>query len=250
MNPPNTTHPQTETPAYRSVATKIERMLTSDELTPGDPLPNETDLATKFGVSRSTIRESLRLLEDTGYVHRVSPRKLVAAIPDAKHLATRTARALYANRVTVREVWEMILALEPAMAFHAAKRASDDEIAALRTNVDETMLAHERGEDLSQLDLAFHSKLGEASHHKAMQIVLEPYKALFMPMVDGLVHRLDMQPRLITAHQRVVEAIERRDSKVAELWMQRHQLDFERGCRFADIELNRPFDIETLARMQ
>ena len=235
-----------EAPAYRSVAAEIEGMLTREELSPGEPLPNETHLAARFGVSRSTIRESLRLLEDTGYVDRVSPRKLVAAIPDARRLASRTARALYANRVTVREVWEMILALEPAAARHAAERASKEQVAELRAQVEAMVRAQGQGEKLDALDYEFHSLLGDASNHKAMQIVLEPYKALFMPIVGGVVETLEVQLRMMEAKDRVVEASERRDGRVAELWMRRHHLDFEQACLLAGVELDRPFDPEAL----
>lgn len=239
----------TEGPAYRSVAAEIEGMLARDELSPGDPLPNETDLAARFGVSRSTIRESIRLLEDSGYVDRVSPRKLVAAIPDARRLASRTARALYANGVTMREVWETTLALEPAAARHAAKRASDEQIAALAANVDAMKHAIERNEDLTELENEFHALIVEASNHKVMQIVLEPYKALLVPTIEELFGSFDAQSRVVTAHERIVEALERGDGEIAALWMTRHYLDFDRGCALAGVDLDQPFDVDALKRV-
>ncbi len=241
---------RTSVPAYKAVATEIESMLASGSLKPGEPLPNEIDFAAQFGVNRSTIRESLRLLEDTGYVERVSPRKLIAAIPDAKSLATRTSRALFVNRVTMRQIWETNLAVEPHMARHAALTANPEQIAALRSNIDETMLRQNNGNDLSDLDEQFHALLGAASNHMAMLIAMEPYSALFLPIVDGLIHRTDVGVRLVVAHERIVEAIERRDADVAELWSRRHLLDFERGCKLAGIDIDVPFGSEVLENIK
>lgn len=238
-----------QAPAYRAVASEIEGMLTRDELSPGDPLPNETDLAASFGVSRSTIRESIRLLEDSGYVDRVSPRKLVAAIPDARRLASRTARALYANRVTKREVFEAALAIEPAAASYAATRATEEQIAALAANVEAMKQAHERDENLTAFESEFHQLVLEASNHRLLQIVWEPYKALLVPTIEEFFEAFDAQSRTITAHERIVEALERGDAEVASLWVKRHYIDFERGCALRGVDLDQPFDVDALERV-
>lgn len=237
-------------PAYKAVASQIENMLATGILKPGDVLPNEKDLAARLGVHRSTIRESIRVLEDTGYVSRISPRKLVAAIPGAQSLAARTSRALFANRVTMREIWETTLAVEPQLARYAALRATEDQTVALRRNVEESVFRQRNNADLADLDQEFHSLLGLASNHTALLIAMEPYKDLFLPVVEGLVHRNEVGGRLVIAHERIVEAIERRDADVAELWSRRHIKDFERGCELAGVNIDVPLDPEVLEQME
>jgi GntR family transcriptional regulator, transcriptional repressor for pyruvate dehydrogenase complex len=136
------------------------------------------------------------------------------------------------------------------MAGYAATHASEEQIDALRKNVDETKASHRQGLDLSDLDEQFHTLLGLASNHKAMLIAMEPYKALFLPVVDGIVHRNDVGGRLCVAHERIVEAIERRDTDVAQLWSRRHLLDFERGCEMAGVNIDVPFEPEVLENMR
>ncbi|MEL6283784.1 MAG: FCD domain-containing protein [Pseudomonadota bacterium] len=233
-------------PAYKAVASRIENMLANGELRPGDPLPNETELAAQFDVNRSTIRESIRLLEDGGYIKRISPRKLVASLPTPASLAERTSRALFITRATLRDVWEANLAIEPAMARVAAQRATDAQKTALRENIDATARRIERGEDLADLDEEFHALLGQASNQPALQIAREPFSALFLEVVDGLVHDLSVSDRLLVAHSRIVEAIERGDADVAELWTRRHTLDFERGCKLAGVGIDVPLDQSVL----
>src|SRR3546814_14815648 len=56
-------------PAYRVVAEALVEEVLQRRLPPGSQLPSETDLAEQFGVNRSTVRESVRLMEDAGQQH-------------------------------------------------------------------------------------------------------------------------------------------------------------------------------------
>lgn len=232
-------------PAYRAVASAIEAMLADGRLTPGEALPNEADLATKFGVNRSTVREGLRVLEDAGFVSRPSPRKLIAALPTARVLAQRTSRALRANRVTIRDVWETDLAIEPMMARIAAKRATADQVAKLQANIARTEQQFAAGGDLTNLDEEFHLLIGEASNNQALIIAREPIKALFMPVIGRLVERADTGERLLEAHRRIASAIADRDADVAALWATRHLEDFGRGCALAGVNMDEAIEFIT-----
>jgi DNA-binding FadR family transcriptional regulator len=70
-------------PACRVLA---DRTL-ADEIRLGDQLPPEVTLAAQFGVHRSTVREGIRLLEETRMLRRKSPKRLVVAVPDVTHLS-------------------------------------------------------------------------------------------------------------------------------------------------------------------
>lgn len=57
-----------KTPSYQKVLLKITEQIQSGSLLPGERLKSEKDLAAEFGVGRSTLRESLRLLQEAGYI--------------------------------------------------------------------------------------------------------------------------------------------------------------------------------------
>lgn len=78
-------------PAYRVVFETIERAILQGRLRPDDRLPAETALAEQLGVNRSTTREGLRLLEQSGLVQRRGGRRLFAAVPRQDELATRAS---------------------------------------------------------------------------------------------------------------------------------------------------------------
>ena len=54
---------------YKQVADRIQHLITADSLRPGDKLPGERELAEQMGVSRTVIREAIRVLSDRGLVH-------------------------------------------------------------------------------------------------------------------------------------------------------------------------------------
>src|SRR5580765_4859207 len=104
-------------PAYELVAEAIERKILAGRLRPGDPVGTESELVRQFGVNRSTVREGIRLLEQSGLVAREPSRRLSVAVPHYHRLATRMTRALILQQVTFRELWHTSRALEPAAFF-------------------------------------------------------------------------------------------------------------------------------------
>ena len=105
---------------------------------PGDPVGTESELVRQFGVNRSTVREGIRLLEQSGLVSREPSRRLSVAVPHYHRLATRMTRALILQQVTFRELWHTSRALEPAAVDQAMDNATDEDLAALAANVDKT----------------------------------------------------------------------------------------------------------------
>ena len=80
----------------------------------------------QFGVNRSTVREGIRLLEQSGLVSREPSRRLSVAVPHYHRLATRMTRALILQQVTFRELWHTSRALEPAAVDQAMDNATEE----------------------------------------------------------------------------------------------------------------------------
>ncbi|MEZ0537342.1 GntR family transcriptional regulator [Caldicellulosiruptoraceae bacterium PP1] len=66
LNFPHSTYP----PRYEIVLEKIKKFIENDIYKEGDKLPSEIELSRQLGVSRATLREALRILEDEGYIIR------------------------------------------------------------------------------------------------------------------------------------------------------------------------------------
>lgn len=186
---------------------------------------DERVLSESLGVSRTPIREALTLLEQEGFL-RMIPR-----------------RGIYIVRKTKREIIEMIqmwAALESMAARLATQVATDDEIGSLRHMFDNFMsaLPAEHLEEYSEANIAFHQQIVELSRST---IIKEAIKNVFLHV--RAIRRMtisqdDRASRSITEHFRIIEALERRDTELAEQLVRQHSLGLatfvETHCEFLD----------------
>jgi DNA-binding FadR family transcriptional regulator len=227
-------------PAYRMVAKAIQDEIESSRLRPGELLPTETVLASQFGVNRSTIREGIRLLENSGLLERRDGKRLVVTLPHYMDLASRASRALVMHQVTFRELWEASMASEPLVAGLAAERADAINLAAMERNVAASAAASQRLEHFIDLDIEFHNLVAQASGNRVLMLAREPIGLLFKPAGETILPRLGTHQRVVDAHRHILEAIGRGDRDTAQRWMERHMADFRRGYEAAGQDLDRP----------
>ncbi|CAN7317774.1 GntR family transcriptional regulator [Trinickia sp. LjRoot230] len=186
---------------------------------------DERMLSETLGVSRTPIREAMTLLEQEGFLRTV-PR-----------------RGIYIVRKSKREVVEMIqmwAALESMAARLATLNATDEEIARLRhmfDNFRDTTPA-EHIEEYSDANIAFHQAIVELSKS---QIILDTIKNIFVhvrAIRRMTISQSDRAARSIVDHLRIIEALEQRDTELAERLVRQHSLDLaayvDANCDFLD----------------
>ncbi|WP_372002449.1 FCD domain-containing protein [Tistrella mobilis] len=217
-------------PAYQVVSKELQRLIVDGRLKPGEQLPSETELATRFGVNRSTIREGIRQLESEGLLRREGRKRLVIAIPGQEDISPRMERALLMHDVKFKELWEVARVLEPLAASLAAARITDAQIDALDVNLDATARLVAAGEPTDGVDTEFHTMLAEFSGNRALMLSREPIgQLLFRPYVE-LGKQVKQAPRRnLEAHRAIVAALKLRDADEASTWMVRHIEDLRRG---------------------
>ncbi|MHA6344430.1 FadR/GntR family transcriptional regulator [Roseivivax sp. CAU 1761] len=221
-------------PAYQAIFSEIQRYIISGKLKPGDPLPTETELAERFEVNRSTVREGIRQLETEGLVVRESRKRLVVSVPSSTDLAPRVTRAMVMNHVTFQELVDVATALEPLAAEMAARQAAPAQIAALEANVAELAEALEDGGDTVELDLRFHALLAECANNRVLLLSREPVSLLLFRSFEVIRPRIKQAPgRNLAAHRHILEQVKAGDAAGARRWMERHLKDFERGWALA-----------------
>jgi DNA-binding FadR family transcriptional regulator len=230
-------------PAYKIVFEAIERRIVDGRLRVGDRLPTETEMAEDFGVNRSTVREGIRLLEQSGLVRREEGRRLFVAPPRYEDLASRLTRAMILHQVSFRELWVTSMILEPGSAALAAEEISDEELDALGDNVERTAAAVARGDSIIDLDKEFHVLIAQAGKSRVLMLAREPGSLLFAPPLLQIMIRNEQAPhRLLQAHRYIYEALRAHDRDTAELWMRKHIVDFRRGYEMAGLDLDEPVD--------
>jgi GntR family transcriptional regulator, transcriptional repressor for pyruvate dehydrogenase complex len=229
--------------AYEKVAEAIERRILSGDLRVGEALGPEMELAKQFGVNRSTVREGIRLLEQSGLVMREASRRLVVTAPQYQRLTSRMTRSRILEQVTFRELYNASLVLEIGILEQAVDKRTNDDISALKANIAETVKNQKNPTAVAQGDSEFHRLVCDAAHNPVLAMAKEP-SSMFVRQVTAFIlsnHPKGIQ-RLIAAHVHILNALRRRDPIAARLWMERHLQDWWAGFELSGIHPDAPIN--------
>ncbi len=223
--------PLDDHPAYRQIANVIEQRIVERSLRAGDPLPSEADLARQFGVNRSTVREAIRELETQGLLGRGrGEKRLRVTRPEPRHVSSGVSRALALHDVTFLELWEAMMAIEPAAAQYAAARRTP---AHLRDLVRTSARFKRNAADTEAAVCAvvdFFTLVASASGNQVLALSQAPLNLLLAPTLTRLIDRVPQaRARIAEAQRRITSAIKLRRSELARTWMEKHIRDFKRG---------------------
>ena len=179
---------------------------------PGEPRLDERQLAEDLGVSRTPIREAIARLEQEGFLRIVA------------------RRGVFIVRKTKREVLEMITvwaALESMAARLITEHASDAEIATLREmfGTFEGGQVEAKIDEYSETNISFHQALLRLGKCDLLNRIAEN---LFIHMRSIRMRTISEDHRAsrsIIDHMNIIEALERRDTELAERLARQHTLD-------------------------
>ncbi len=171
---------------------------------------DERRLAEELGVSRTPIREALSRLEQEGLVETI-PRK-----------------GAFVVRKTKAEILEMIgawAALESMAARLATERATDEEIGRLRElfgTFDDPDGATAQIDEYSDTNIKFHQSIMALSKNEVLQNLAEPLFVHMRAIRAQTITERDRASRSIIDHMHIIEAIENRDTELAERLVREH----------------------------
>ncbi|MBN9233966.1 MULTISPECIES: FadR/GntR family transcriptional regulator [Phyllobacteriaceae] len=187
---------------------------------PGTFLPTENDLGAEHGVSRTVIREALKVLAAKGLVLSRPRVGTIVCDEDNWNIIDSQVLAWHAPHALDDKLFDAILetrrAIEPLVAELAATRATLREIADLETAWEGMANAGEDIVKFSRSDITFHQTLYRASHNPIFrQIGGMIDTALKFSLEATAVISLDRRAEAVKAHQEVVEALRLRNGDAA-----------------------------------
>jgi len=200
-------------------------MIVSGELSEGDSLGHEPELVERFGVSRPSLREALRILEAEGFVTVVRGVHggVVVHEPDERMTARTAALVLQARNVALADVFEARSLIEPiAVRTIATSRNRRSAIHELRTLVGDEEAAIEDPERFGTANTMFHERLVALAGNQTLTILTEMLDEIVTRAVtavsraDDAVGSVAVRRRGIRSQERLLDLLEAGDGPAAE----------------------------------
>ena len=205
------------------IADKLREMIIQESMKTGSKLPAESELMTRFGVSRSTVREAVKILQTEHIVDiRQGQGTFLCAMPGLKHdpLGLRFAD----QEELIAQLLETRLLVEPSVAALAAQRRQIAHLQQMRTLLDKMDNAYLHGEDYTPYDFEFHSLIAQCSGNDVIQRLLP---TIHESIQAGYHHTQRVEgsyQRASQCHLEMYRGIAEGDSERARQAAQRHMI--------------------------
>jgi GntR family transcriptional repressor for pyruvate dehydrogenase complex len=203
---------------------RFQQLLSEGLLSPGTRLPPERELASHFGVARSSLRPALKVLEIMGVItQKVGDGSYLNK--DASSVLSVPMEFLFLlDDTSPQELTEMRLMIEPTLAAKAAERANAQDIALLKQSIADFESSGRDRVRLVASDLLFHRAIFEASRNRLAGRLFHTIHRAVLDMIMVTSQRVDLEHTL-QFHRPIMVAIEKRDPELASRLMADHLID-------------------------
>lgn len=216
------------------LARELRRRILSGDVPAGSALPTERELVSQTGLSRTSVREALRLLEAENLVTTRPGRYggSIASQPDDHALGRYISTFVHGRAINLMSLLQCREAIGPSMAALAAEHRTDDELQQLKRA---TERVEEQLNDLPAFlkeNVQWQCVIAAASHNELLRA--------FILSISGMIHKAsaienfateDVRRQVIQAHRRIFNAIEAQDADAARRRMARHLAAITAACR-------------------
>lgn len=208
---------------YEQIVQQIEESIVKGSLKPGDQLPPERELAQRFGVSRTAVREAVKALREKGLVEAFSGRGTF--ITDGTTHAVRQSLDLMVKIGQPEgstHLAEVRSILEPGIAALAATRIQESELATMREAVAVMERSSHDPDAYIEADLDFHLALAEAAANPLILTLLDSIVGLLREQRLRIFNVPGGPQRGQVHHKRILQAVEQHDAVSAHEAMREH----------------------------
>jgi GntR family transcriptional regulator, transcriptional repressor for pyruvate dehydrogenase complex len=203
---------------------RFQELMGKGLLAPGTKLPPERELASYFGVARSSLRPALKVLEIMGVItQRVGDGSYLNK--DASSVLAVPLEFLFLlDDTSLQELIEMRLMIEPALAAKAAERANAQDMALLKQSIVDFENSKQDRVGLVAADLLFHRAIFQASKNRLAGRLFHTIHRAMLNMIMVTSQRVEIEHTL-EFHRPIMLAIEKRNPELAARLMTDHLID-------------------------
>lgn len=207
------------------LARELRRRILSGALPPGASLPPERDLVAQTGLSRSSVREALRILEAESLV-TTKPGRFggsVANQPGDESLRRSLSMFVHGRGITLLALMQTREAVEPSLAALAAQNRTEEELQQLVEATESVEKAFDDTPLFLRENVNWHLAIATASHNDLLRATMASianlvYKATAMENFATE----EVRKQVVQAHRRILEGIAAKDAEAARRRMARH----------------------------
>ncbi|MGH2819505.1 MAG: FadR/GntR family transcriptional regulator [Actinomycetota bacterium] len=209
----------------QDIVEQVKGAIREGQLKPGDRLPPERELTERFGASRVTVRDALRILEASGLIEiRVGARGgAFVTAPAPGWVGEGIANMLMMASITAEEVTEARFIFELGLVPLVCERITDEDIEALEEICDRAEMALRDGGYDMQISAEFHIRLARCTHNGAIEMIVDSFQG---PLLMSLTRAQEVAPQMgrrgTKEHRELVAALRARDQDLARSIMDRH----------------------------
>lgn len=207
------------------LADELRRRILTGALPAGAPLPPERDLVAQTGLSRSSVREALRILETESLVTTRPGRfgGTVASQPGDESIRRSLTHYVHGRRISLLELMQTREAVEPSLAaLAAANRSAAD----LRKLVAVTQRVEDAFADLPLFlreNVEWHLAIAAAAHNDLLRAILASIADMvYKATATENFATEEVRKQVVQAHRRILEGITKKNAELARSRMARH----------------------------
>lgn len=203
---------------------RFQELIRVGVLTPGSLLPSERELAATFGVARSSLRQAMKVLETMGVVTQKVGDGTYLSNDGTYVLSVPMDFLFLLDDISLDDLMELRLMLEPALAAKAAERATVDDIKILKQSMRDMQEKGISPEQIATADLLFHRTIFRATGNALGSRLFHTIHSTLFKMIAFTAQVVTVQ-HTVRLHRPILEAIERRNPKSAAASMMEHLED-------------------------
>lgn len=201
---------------------RIIHYIQQNKMNVGEVLPKEVDLAEKLGVSRTVVREALLRLKTIGLIESKKHKGTVLRNPDVLGPLRKVFHPSILDKTTLKDMFEMRLALEVGMADFIVDRITDEDLQELERIVEHIVSGDTAAPWQVKDEIKFHGKLYEISKNKILLELQELLIPIFQYVhQSGLLERPIVEGEFIS-HIELVEVLKKRDANLYRIAIRKH----------------------------
>ena len=220
------------------VSDRLRDMIHSGELSSGDRLPPERDLAKLLGVSRPTLRAGIRSLSTVGILQsKQGAGTFVAQRAESPTLDGSPLKMLSAlHGFTSDEMFEARLALEMSIAGLAAERANSEQMTQLAEQIAGMYASLAEPEEYLVHDMQFHQTIAAASGNRILTSLMNMVATILSDSRSKTVKRARDLKQSAEQHHNIYRAMRERDPEAARRAMHDHLIETQKAQRLEEME--------------